>query len=216
MTDDLGALDRMAPRASFGKCPPGVLCITPGLVIVGLIVLGLIAFVAYKGMPSFGAPAAAVAERTAPPTQPIAIQIATAQEGGDDRYTRAPKPERQWATEPDLPTRAEIYGQMPRVPTRGIPETYQSMGVMTMEDGAVLPIYGRRTASRSDRFQYYTRTDSYNPVQLPLSYKRRDCQDDVGCDELFDGETVTVGATNQKGRATIYRFSGPTYVPGIL
>jgi hypothetical protein len=27
---------------------------------------------------------------------------------------------------------------------------------------------------------------------------------------------VTVGATNQKGRATIYRFNGPTYVPGLL
>ena len=188
---------------------------------MGLIVVGLITFIAYRGLPSFGAATAvaplAAAERSAPPTQPIAIQIATAQEGGgDDRYTRAPKPERQWATEPDLPTRAEIYGQMPRVPTRGLPETYQSMGVMTMEDGAVLPIYGRRTASRSDRFQYYTRTDSYNPVQLPLSYKRRDCQDDVGCEELFDGETVTVGATNQKGRATIYRFSGPTYVPGLI
>jgi hypothetical protein len=27
---------------------------------------------------------------------------------------------------------------------------------------------------------------------------------------------VTVAATNQKGVATIYRFDGPTYVPGIL
>jgi hypothetical protein len=152
--------------------------------------------------------------------QPISIQIAAgaAQEGsgGDDRYTRAPKPERHWATEPEMPTRAEMYGKLPRMPTRGLPESYQSMGVITMEDGAVLPLYGRRTASRSDRFQYYTRTDTYNPVQLPLSYKRRDCQDDVGCDELFDGENITVTPTKQKGRATIYRFDGPTYVPGIL
>jgi hypothetical protein len=27
---------------------------------------------------------------------------------------------------------------------------------------------------------------------------------------------VTVVPTNQKGTATIYRFDGPTYVPGIL
>lgn len=207
----------MAPRSSFGKCPPGVFCLTPGL--VGLMVVG-VAVAAYLfirgGLPSMPSLPAAAPVRSQPPQQPISIQIATAQEGGDDRYTRAPKPERHWATEPEMPTRAEVYGKLPRIPTRGLPETYQSMGVLTMEDGAVLPLYGRRTAARSDRFQYYTRTDTYNPVQLPLSYKRRDCQDDVGCDELFNGEAVTVAGTNQKGRATIYRFDGPTYVPGIL
>jgi hypothetical protein len=31
-----------------------------------------------------------------------------------------------------------------------------------------------------------------------------------------NGEAVTVAGTNQKGRATIYRFDGPTYIPGIL
>jgi hypothetical protein len=211
----------MAPRSSsFGKCPPGVFCLTPAL--VALLVVG-VAVAAYfivrgGGLPSLGGAAAAAPVRSQPPQQPISIQIATAQEGGggDDRYTRAPKPERHWATEPEMPTRAEVYGKLPRIPTRGLPETYQSMGMLTMEDGAVLPLYGRRTAARSDRFQYYTRTDTYNPVQLPLSYKRRDCQDDVGCDELFNGEAVTVAGTNQKGRATIYRFDGPTYVPGIL
>jgi hypothetical protein len=147
--------------------------------------------------------------------QPLAIQIATAA-GGDDRYLRAPKPERHWVTEPDLPSSAEIYGKLPRIPTRGIPETYQSMGVIKTDDGQILPLYGRRTASRSDRFQYYTRTDTYNPVQLPIQFNRRDCQDDIGCEELSDRDSVTIVPTNQKGSATIYRFDGPTYVPGIL
>lgn len=147
------------------------------------------------------------------PAPSMAVQVAAQ---SDDRYTRAPKPERHWITEPDIPVASELYGKLPRVPTRGIPETYQSMGVITMEDGSVLPLYGRRTASRSDRFQYYTRTDSYNPVQLPLKHKRRDCQDDIGCEEVFDGENMTVSPTGQTGKATIYRFDGPTYVPGIV
>jgi len=145
-------------------------------------------------------------------TAPVAVQIAAVSEG-DDRFMRAPKPERHWMTTTELPSREEIFGKLPRLPTRGMPETYQSMGVMTTDDGQILPIYGRRTASRSDRFQYYTRTDTYNPVQLPLRYKRRDCQDDIGCEEIFDGDSLTVGPTNQVGRATIYRFDGPTYVP---
>jgi hypothetical protein len=218
------------PSSKGGKCPPGVFCLTPGIMFVVGLVLAVVGFFSYRGWGqgqgqglgatgATGAAAAPLSPQQIPfPQQPVSIQIAAAADGGggDDRYTRAPKPERHWATEVELPTRAEIYGKLPRVPTRGLPETYQSMGVLKMDDGAVLPLYGRRTASRSDRFQYYTRTDTYNPVQLPLQYKRRDCQDDVGCDELFDGEAVTVAATNQKGVATIYRFDGPTYVPGIL
>jgi len=204
------------------KCPAGVFCITPGLVILVLgvvVVVGGLLFFRGSGaevMVQAAGPLTAAPVAEAP--TPISIQIASAAGGGggDDRYTRAPKPERHWATEPEFPSSAEMYGKLPRIPTRGLPETYQSMGVIKMEDGAVLPLYGRRTAARSDRFQYYTRTDTYNPVQLPISYKRRDCQDDVGCDELFNGESITVAATNQKGVASIYRFDGPTYIPGVL
>jgi hypothetical protein len=193
---------------------------TPGLGLVLIVAAALLGFLVWKGGPAAaaaaGGPAIALAPRPVPSDQPISIQIATEAGGGDDRYTRAPKPERQWMTQPEIPTRAEMYGKLPQVPTRGIPESYQSMGIVKLEDGAVLPLYGRRTASRSDRFQYYTRTDSYNPVQLPIQHKRRDCQDDVGCEELSDGDSIQVAATDQRGTVTIYRFSGPTYVPGIL
>jgi hypothetical protein len=201
------------------KCPPGVFCITPGLVLLVVgVVLAVVGFFFLQGgsAANQAPPPQPIAVAAPPPEQPMAVQIAVSQEGGDDRYTRAPKPERHWITRPEIATPEEMYGKLPRVPTRGLPETYQSMGVLKMEDGALLPLYGRRTASRSDRFQYYTRTDTYNPVQLPVSHKRRDCQDDIGCEELFNGESVTVTPTGQKGTATIYRFDGPTYVPGIL
>lgn len=132
-----------------------------------------------------------------PPSQATIVQVETP--GGDDRYMRAPKPERDW-----IPYRASIR-------TRGGPEAYQSIGALKLEGGEILPLYGRRTTSRSDRYQYYTRTDTYNPVQLPVFYKRRDCQDDIGCDELFDGESVHIGATGKTGIVTMYRISGPTY-----
>ena len=188
-------------------CPPGVVCLTPSVVLGGLLLAAVIAaFV-------LGPWSKPVHSVTLPmlPQQPIIVNS----ESGDDRYTRAPKPERHWMTQPDLPTGAEIYGKLPRIPTRGIPETYQSMGIITLGDGKILPLYGRRTASRSDRFQYYTRTDTYNPVQLPIKVKRRDCQDDVGCDELFNDDDVSIQSLGT-GKTTIYRFDGPTYVPGIV
>jgi len=194
------------PAKFYGaKCPPGVFCITPAFLLGCVIILLGCAYVVYNLQKQKSVPT---------PSDPVNIQIATTQ--GDDRYTRAPKPERHWMAEPDLPTGAEIYGKLPRLPTRGIPESYQSMGVIKADDGTVLPLYGRRTVSRSDRFQYYTRTDTYNPVQLPIQHNRRDCTDDIGCEELYDRDSVTVKPTGQKGTVTIYRFDGPTYIPGIL
>jgi hypothetical protein len=142
----------------------------------------------------------------------VAVQVAAAVSG--DRFNIAPKPERHWITRTEIPTSEEVLGKLPRIPTRGLPETYQSMGIITMEDGQILPLYGRRTASRADRFQYYTRTDTFNPVQLPIRHKRRDCQDEIGCEELYNGDSVSIAPTNQRGAVTIYRFDGPVYVPG--
>lgn len=135
------------------------------------------------------------------PAQPIQINVSR---GGDDRYTTAPEPTRNW------------QGGIPTIATQGYPESYQSMGIVKTSSGELLPLYGRRVASRSDRFNYYTRTDTNNPIPLPVAHKRRDCQDDVGCEELFDGEHVEIIPTKQSGAVTIYRFNGPTYIPNVL
>jgi len=134
----------------------------------------------------------------------------------DERYSIAPRPERLWRTEYEIPPSA--YGT--RIPigisTQGLPQQYQSMGILKTSTGQMLPLYGRRTISRSDRFQYYTRSDTANPIPLPIRYKRHDCQDDIGCEELFSGESVKIIPTNDEATATIYRFDGPTYVPGLI
>jgi hypothetical protein len=128
--------------------------------------------------------------------------------GGDDRYTMAPRPQRVWDNGPEIPVR----GALDPIPTRGEPERYQQMGVIVGGDGKALPLYGRRTAPRSDRFQYYTRTDTYNPVALPITFKKRDCQDGVGCDEVMSGDEVKLAGTGQEGKVTLYGFDGPRYV----
>ena len=157
--------------------------------------------------------------------------VTVVNEGGDDRYTRAPQPQRFWNNGPEWPVRGALMtpttgifgvgevavgGTAVNIRTQGLPEAYQQMGVLKGGDGKLLPLYGRRVASRSDRFNYYTRTDTYNPIQLPINYKKKDCQDPVGCQELFDGDTVTLSPTGETATATLYRFDGPLYVPSIL
>ena len=149
-------------------------------------------------------------EARSPPE--VNVQVLSAG-NGDDRFSRAPKPERDWIASPDLSSLRPSIRNLPTIPTRGIPETYQQMGILRTDEGTVLPLYGRPTASRSDRFQYYSRTDTYNPIQLPIRYNNYDCVDDVGCNELFDGDTISLVPTGQKASVTLYRLSGPTYIP---
>ena len=158
---------------------------TNTLLVIGIILLAVIAF-RPGGLTAVAAPA----QQQAP--QVIVVPSGGAS-GGDDRYTRAPEPLRQ----DGIP--------LPSIRTRGEPDPYQQMGTLTV-DGKVLPLYGRRTAPRSDRFNYYTRTDTYNPVQLPLNHKRRDCQDMVGCEELFSGDEIAVPTTGEKAKVALYGF----------
>ena len=141
--------------------------------------------------------------------QPIIIQ--TPAQRGDDRYTRAPRPQRMWDNGQETPVR----GQMDPIPTRGAPEQYQQMGVMVGPDGKPLPLYGRRTAPRSDKFNYYTRTDSYNPVAMPVTFKNKDCQDNAGCSELSSGDSIRISPTGESAKVTLYGFDGPRYSPDI-
>jgi hypothetical protein len=106
--------------------------------------------------------------------------------------------------------------------TQGYPDAYQQMGVLTAPGGndntgspnrTILPLFGRRTNYGKDRWNYYTRTDGMNPVQVPLQFKRQNCDDDNGCQEIITGDSVGVPILGQSYTANVYRYATPRYMP---
>ena len=188
------------------RCPPGMICFpnkfsiiswpSLTLVIIMFLAISLIIWSLRNTQIQLNLPQGIT-------QQP---QIITMNTKGDDRYSRAPEAERVWNNGPD-------YSRIPspsapfNIPTQGIPESYQSMGIVKTADGKLLPLYGRRSISSRERYNYYTRTDTYNPIPIPVQIKGRDCQDQVGCPELYNGDTVKLSATNETGEVTIYRVS---------
>lgn len=210
------------PRSLYNLCPPGVLCIPGGLIntliIVLIIVLLFLVFGSYmKLQPDISTVQAIPTIPTIPTViaqqqqqQPIYIQ-----NGGDSRYDRAPQPLRDWMSKPEFPPRGGLTSMPINIPTQGLPESFQSVGIVNVGE-QILPLYGRRTAGSNDRWNYYTRTDTYNPVPIPVNFQKRDCMDDVGCQEIMSGETIKIDALHKEGKTNIYRFDGPKYIPGLI
>jgi len=117
---------------------------------------------------------------------------------------------------------------VPSVPSLGIrgPVTiqtrpgngrYEQIGILTGEGGSsgsaapdrtILPLFGRELDSRRGKWNYFTRTDGNNPVQVPVRYRNRICDDEmVGCEEVSSDDQVHVPSLGRSFAATVYRRS---------
>ena len=231
---------RRLPKMSGGGglCPTGFYCmdtytfLIAVLAIIAVVAIGV--FIAkqyglfglekgggetYRPYVEQPAPKVVVIQAPAPQQQQMPI---------DPRFAPL-SPEQVYTPPPDLrgfPSPPVMAGMGPaapvNIPTRGIPDSFQQIGVLTTAGGTetsasptrtVLPLFGRKLATNRDRWNYYTRTDGMNPVQVPVQFKRRNCDDDNGCDEIMDGDSIGVPVLGQSYNASIYRFSTPRYLP---
>lgn len=118
---------------------------------------------------------------------------------------------------PEPVMRTGLGAGLPTISTRGPAPPYQQIGILTAEGGSassaapdrtILPLYGRELDPRRARWNYYTRTDGSNPVQVPVRVRNRICDDDAnGCDEVYNDDSVHVPALGRSFKATVYRRS---------
>lgn len=78
--------------------------------------------------------------------------------------------------------------------TSTAPETYSQVGFLTREDSAPLPLYGQASLVRRYRHFYYTLLPGTG-IKVSVFVRKRDCMEDVGCEELNDGDEVHVPET---------------------
>ena len=198
-----------------------------GMLILILLLVGALIFVGYRlysQQPHQAAfpqkPTVVIVEK--PAVAPTVITTTT-----DPRFAPL-SPEQSYTTPPDLrgfpsPPIAAGVGAIPiNQLTRGVPDTFQQVGVLTAPGGSetsaspsrtILPLFGRKLVTNRDRWNYYTRTDGINPVQVPVEFKRRKCDDDLGCEEVMEGDNVSVPILGQSYVANVYRYATPRYIP---
>ena len=85
------------------------------------------------------------------------------------------------------------------------PGYVQQMGVLVGPDEETLPLYGKEVRGRRDQYHYYTTTPGEQVYPLPVTINNRDCIDDIGCQELYGNETVSVLGQTGSFQAKMYR-----------
>lgn len=85
------------------------------------------------------------------------------------------------------------------------PSVFQQMGLLTKDDGTILPLYGKESSTHRDRYNYYTTTPGNQIYSLPITHNNKDCTDDIGCGEFYGNEDVSVTGMDGNFKAEIYR-----------
>ena len=74
---------------------------------------------------------------------------------------------------------------------------------------------GRPVFTNRNLWQYYTVSNQYNNVKLPITVKGKSASNEYGVDRLYGGDTVRVEGLNDVYRATIYDTDTIKYLPFI-
>lgn len=118
-----------------------------------------------------------------------------------------------------------VDGVRVNIATRGPTPEISQLGILSKLDHTnnsgpgsdaeahILPLLGRRTYNRSNKWVYYTATDKYNQVRIPISHNGRDCGGEYGCDEIMNGDTITIPELNGTFKVKIYENTSLHYIP---
>ena len=210
------------------KCPPGVICFENITLVLFLIIACIIIYLAYT---QYNRTHASSSSSSSPPySQNINISPQYGNGGGGggggggfldlipsfgSGYTRGPADVLLNPYTPPLRDDryfnqyggGDIRGGIPiNVPTRSVNTEYRQVGILTRVNGSetILSLMGRPLFPNRDKWQFYTMSDKNQSVKLPVTYKRRSCTSDQGCDNIYNGDTVYVEGYNDAFKATIY------------
>jgi len=202
------------PRVSNKKCIPGLFCMENMTMFLLFVLIITVIYMYYTHLvkPNLKN------QSNASFSQPVIIM--PAQNKDVAPVTLAPISSRTQPLE-DIyspPLKKEGPGLPINISTRGPETSYTQVGILTRENShedLILPLMGRKSATNRDKFQYYSMTNSAGNIntKLPISVKGKSCTSDLGCDEIFNGDTVFVEGYKDTFRATIYENVMYKYIP---
>ncbi len=81
-------------------------------------------------------------------------------------------------------------------------EILNQIGTLTNATNDIYPLLGKKNYKVNSRWNYYTK-NRYN-TYIPLKVNNKDCNSDLGCDELFTGDYINITELRDRFRVEIF------------
>jgi hypothetical protein len=121
---------------------------------------------------------------------------------------------------PPMMNVASSAGVPINIRTQSYNSSYSQVGILTRKQSGqseILPLMGRRTITSRDKWQYYTISGGGAggnlQTKLPIRVKGKNCSDEYGCGEIYNGEEVYVEGFQELFQATMYESGLFSYIP---
>lgn len=123
----------------------------------------------------------------------------------------------------------DVRGIPINIQTRESAGDYQQIGILhknsntdksldkpgNNDENVVLALFGKRLYRRSTNWLYYVIAERNN-IKIPLFVDGVNCtNDDRGCRELNDGDSISIPQYNGEFLVQLYRFDAPKYIPYV-
>ena len=73
----------------------------------------------------------------------------------------------------------------------------------------------KKTYPGSNAYNYYTKSDGFQSIKLPVIINNVDCTDERGCSQLQNNDVVNVESYNDTFKFRQYNYDKPKYLPFI-
>lgn len=206
------------------KCPPGVICIGNITLFILAVIVLVICYLFYMIMMRWNLK-----------NEKYVLNINENQTGNSNNQGLYPRPGYTFSNVRDdvllnpyePPVRDDRVFQGPtntpnkipiNIETQSFDSNYRQIGILTRIGGTketILPLMGRPLIVNRDKWNFYTLSESNNLLKLPISHKNRKCMSQIGCDNLYTGDTVHVDGYNDSFKVTTYESNTLKYIPYI-
>lgn len=204
------------------KCPKGQLCIESGLIITIIVLVAIAGFFLYRQTTS----ETNTTNLNNIKTEELEKEIDKIKNKNNEplyvvnkSYERAANPFmaplRSDPNQPVIAIHSDGGGGISiNNSTRGYSADYQQIGILTGGD-QILPLFGKTTWNGSNKWLYYTSTDKFHMIKLPVEVNNKNCTQEHGCNEIYDGDMINVPAYSKEYKASIYQLDSPRYIPYV-
>lgn len=95
--------------------------------------------------------------------------------------------------------------------------TYRQVGILTPlgkgQGEKILPLMGRPLFVNREKWQYYTMSEQFHSMKLPIIYKGKSATNEYGVDKLYQGDKIYVEGYDMPFRITLYDNDVIKYLP---